>query len=102
MARTVKKINSVSSYGDNVTHTPLDYHSQTPGNYHIDNYYLRELQDKVDAEWNYRPNRALIEYETKKASDDWSPVEVVLQTVKNEKGKDVSEDFLNLVFLNIQ
>ncbi len=103
MARSVKKINSMSSYGsDFVTHTPLDYKDQAAGNYHIDNWYIRQLQDKVDAEWDYRPNRVLIEYETEKASDKWAPVQVVLQTVKNEKGKDVSEDFLNLVFRNIQ
>lgn len=101
MARTVKKINSVSSYGDMVTHTPLEYYDQTPGNYDINNYYLRELQDKVDAEWNYRPNRILVEYETRKASDKWMPIEVVLQGVKNEKGKPISEDYVDLVFRDI-
>lgn len=101
MARTVKKISSAGSY-DAITHTPQDYYTQTPGNYNIDNYYLRELQDKVDAEWDYRPNRVQVEYETVKNSDKWSPIEVVSQSVKNEKGKDVSEDFLNLVFRDIQ
>ena len=67
MARKVKKIYSAGSY-DTITHTPLDYYTQTPGNYDIDNYYLRELQDKVDAEWALRPNRVITEYEVEKAS----------------------------------
>ena len=101
MARKVKKIYSAGSY-DTITHTPLDYYTQTPGNYDIDNYYLRELQDKVDAEWALRPNRVITEYEVEKASNTWAPIEVVSQSVKNEKGKDISEDYLNLVFRDIQ
>ena len=69
MARKVKKIYSAGSY-DTITHTPLDYYTQTPGNYDIDNYYLRELQDKVDAEWALRPNRVITEYEIEKTFDN--------------------------------
>lgn len=37
--------------------------SQTPPNYDKKNFYIKGLQDKVNAEWPYRANRALIEYE---------------------------------------
>jgi hypothetical protein len=35
--------------------------TQTPGNKEKSNYWLKELQDKVNADWNTRPNRANIE-----------------------------------------
>ena len=35
--------------------------TQTPPNLVKDNYYLHELQEKVDADWEYRPNRVWIE-----------------------------------------
>ena len=55
MARKVVDItNSANSY---------DILSQTPKNYSKDNYFLKELQDKINAEWRYRPNRVDIEYE---------------------------------------
>ena len=73
MARKVKKFYAAGSC-DMITHTPLDYYTQTPGNYDIDNYYLRELQDKVDAEWALRPNRVITEYEVEKASNTWAPI----------------------------
>lgn len=101
MARTVKTLNA-SEFYNGVTHTSFDYKSQTPGEYSLDNYYLRELQDKVDAEWDYRPNRAKVEYETETDSEKWAPIEVVIQSVKSEKGKPISEDYLNLVFRDIQ
>lgn len=40
---------------------PYNLISQTPRNYVPQNYWLKEIQDKVDADWDYRPNRALIE-----------------------------------------
>ena len=41
--------------------------SQTPKNYDGNNFYIRTLQQKVDAEWEYRPNLVCVEYE-----DGWS------------------------------
>lgn len=38
--------------------------SQTPKNYSKDNFFIKELQDKVNAEWFTRPNRVDVEYET--------------------------------------
>ena len=71
MARKVVDItNSANSY---------DILSQTPKNYSKDNYFLKELQDKVNAEWRYRPNRVDIEYENNWGVQTYTPIEVVIQ-----------------------
>lgn len=87
----------------NITHSANKYDilSQTPKNYHKDNYFLRELQDKVDAEWDYRPNRVDVEYEDQWGKSTYSPLEVVVQSVLSEKGQAVSNDVRNIVFRNI-
>ena len=86
-----------------ITHSANRYDiiSQTPGNYSEQNYFLRELQQKIDAEWNYRPNRVGVEYEVCWGKQKWSPLEVVIQTVKSEKGSSISDDCKNLVFRDI-
>lgn len=86
-----------------ITHSANKYDilSQTPKNYNKDNYFLKELQDKVNAEWRYRPNRVDVEYEDGKGTWDWKPLEVVIQSVLSEKGQAVSNDIRNVVFRNI-
>ena len=87
----------------NITHSANKYDilSQTPKNYSKDNYFLKELQEKVNADWNYRPNRVDIEYESEWGQQVYEPIEVVVQSVKSEKGEDISNDTRNLVFQNI-
>lgn len=87
----------------NITHsaTKYDILSQTPKNYNKDNYFLNELQHKVDIEWAYRPNRVDVEYENGKGTWDWQPLEVVVQSVLSEKGTAISNDTRRLVFKNI-
>ena len=87
----------------NITHsaTKYDILSQTPKNYKPDNYFLKELQDKVNAEWAYRPNRVDVEFENQWGEQTWSPLEVVVQSVLSEKGTAISNDTRNLVFKNI-
>ena len=87
----------------NITHSANKYDilSQTPKNYDKDNYFLKELQDKVNAEWNYRPNRVDVEYEDQWGKLTWSPLEVVVQSVLSEKGTAISNDTRNIVFRNI-
>ena len=102
MARKIIDVtNSASLY---------DILSQTPKNYNKNNYFLKELQDKVDADWAYRPNRVDVEYEVrpfgKKIKDEklqniWEPLEVVIQTNKSEKGEAIADDNKNIVFKNI-
>ena len=87
--------------------------SQTPKNYDGNNFYIRTLQQKVDAEWEYRPNLVSIEYEDGWNIGDywtvsgypeleWKPIEVVVQQVKSDKGTDISEDCRRFVFKNIR
>lgn len=93
MARKVVDItNSANSY---------DILSQTPKNYSKDNYFLKELQDKVNAEWRYRPNRVDIEYENSWGVQTYTPIEVVIQSVRSEKGSAISNDCRRIVFKNI-
>ena len=67
------------------------------------NYWLRGIQDKIDAEWTYRSNRADIEEElvrqTTYTKEDikFTPVEVVLQDVVDDKGKKLSRDWRRIV-----
>lgn len=75
--------------------------SQTPRNQVPENYWLKELQDKVDADWNYRSNRFLIEREAVFGTEQFEPLEVVLQTVKNDKGTIISDDWRRVVFRDI-
>ena len=72
--------------------------SQTPPNFVEPNYYLKSLQMKVDADWPYRPNRKWIEEEKEAGTELYEPLEVVIQSVKNDKGEAVSDDWYRLVF----
>lgn len=87
----------------NITNTPVKYDilSSTPKNYDKHNYFLKELQDKVNAEWEYRPNRVDIEYENKWGEQTYSPIEVVIQYLRSDKGEKFSEDCIRVVFRDI-
>lgn len=75
--------------------------SQTPVNATPKNYFLKELQEKVNADWTYRPNHFIIERENGFGTEDYEQLEVVLQTVRNDRGEKVSDDWLRVVFKNI-
>ncbi len=93
MARKVINItNSASQY---------DILSQTPENYNPDNYFINQLQEKVNQEWIYRPNRVNIEYESNWGRSEWKPIDVVVQSIKSETGTDISNDYRRIVFKNI-
>lgn len=87
----------------NTTHSAnyYDILSQTPKNYDEHNYFLKELQDKINAEWEYRPNRVDIEFENDWGKQEYSPIEVVIQSVKSEKGTAISDDCRRIVFRDI-
>ena len=76
--------------------------SQTPSDFQNDNYYLNSLQMKIDADWPYRPNRKWVEEEDIPGTEEYKPLEVVIQTVKNDKGEAVSDDWYRLVFRDCQ
>lgn len=76
--------------------------SQTPENYNKDNFFIKELQDKVNAEWHYRFNRVNVEYEKTWGKNDYCPLEVVVQHVKSDKANDYTDDYRRIVFKDIR
>lgn len=92
MGRIIDTTKSLSSY---------NLISQTPPNLSKDNYFLRTLQDKVNADWKYRYNVVVIEQEEAIGSANYFPIEVVIQSVRNDKGTKVSDDIRRLVFKDI-
>ena len=70
---------------------PYNLISQTPPNLKKDNYYMHTLQDKVDADWEYRSNKVDVEREQTIGENDYTPLEVVIQTIRNDKGEKVSD-----------
>lgn len=76
--------------------------TQTPDNMDKKNYWIKELQDKVDRDWYYRPNRADIEQETQFGSEEYFPLEVVLQSVRSDSGEKVSNDWRRIVFRDVR
>jgi hypothetical protein len=76
--------------------------SQTPSNYNKKNYFIKELQDKITEDWAYRPNRVDVEYESPWGSEAYTPLEVVVQTVKSDTGTTLSDDYRRFVFRNIR
>jgi hypothetical protein len=79
-----------------------ELYSQTPPDFSKHNYYLNTLQMKIDADWPYRPNRKWVEEELEAGSEVYKPLEVVIQTVKNDKGETISDDWYRLVFRDCQ
>lgn len=92
-----RKVSSITS-GDST----YDALSQTPPNYDTENFFIKELQDKVDAEWPYRANRVDVEVETEIGSLKWDPLQVIVQPVKSDKNQAISNDYRRLVFKNIR
>lgn len=72
------------------------------------NYYIENLQDKRNADWDYRYNVVEIEEELVKqvryTNEEplFTPVEAVITNVKNPKGKDLSGDYAQLAFKNLK
>ena len=76
--------------------------SQTPANFSEKNYYLDALQMKIDADWIYRPNRKWVEIENEPGTEAYEPMDVVVQTIKSDKGEAISDDWYRLVFRDCQ
>ena len=81
--------------------TSYDLLTQTPKNLSKENYFVKELQEKVWADWEYRPNRVDVEQEKTIGEEDYFPLEVVIQNIRNDKGEKVSDDYKRLVFKDI-
>lgn len=88
-----------------ISNTPVsDYVqlSQTPSNYNKKNYFIKETQDKINEDWRFRPNYASVEYENVWGAGTYTPLEVVIQTVKSDTGTTLSDDYRRLVFKDIR
>lgn len=75
--------------------------SKTPKNFSRDNYWLKETQDQVDAYWVMRPNHVDVEQEMHFGQEDYETYEVVAQSVKDDKGQIISDDWRRFVFRDI-
>lgn len=75
--------------------------SRTPNNRNHGNFFLKELQDKFDAEWKYAPNVVTVEYEQTWGQEDFAKIEVRDQKPRSDKNKAFSDDLKRLVFRDI-
>lgn len=68
-----------------------------------DNYYLSSIQEKIDYEWEYRANKIDIKEEKVAGSEIYTDVQVVMDTVFDQKTKTtMSDDWMKLTFRDIQ
>lgn len=67
-----------------------------------DNYYLSSIQDKIDYEWEYRANKIDIKEEKVAGSGIYTDIQVVMDTVFNQKTKTImADDWMKLTFRDI-
>lgn len=72
------------------------------------NYYLQSLQEKRNSDWLMRYNVVDIEEELQKqltytsAYPNFTPIEVVIQSVKDERGQDLGIDWAEICFKDLQ
>lgn len=77
--------------------------SRTPKNMSKNNYYFKNLQNKINDEWKYLPNIIDIEEEKEFGSETYKQVEVKIQNVYDEKlKKNLSDDWKKINFKDIQ
>ena len=72
-----------------------------------ENYYIQNLQDLRDRDWYTRYNVIGIEEELHKQTEystespEYAPIDVVIRTVKGEKGQDLGTDWADLAFRDL-
>jgi len=87
----------------NIIDSSMKVKARTPKNMVIENEYLTKIQQKINYEWNYRYNHVDIEEEDIFGSEEYTPIEVVVQSVYSDTLKKVmSDDWKKLVFRNIK
>lgn len=73
-----------------------------------ENYYIENLQEKRNADWEYRYNVVEIEEESGRQIDyspelpGYLPLEVVIRNVKNDRGQDLGMDWADLSFKDLK
>lgn len=72
------------------------------------NYYIQSLQEKRNSDWLMRYNVVDIEEELQKqlsytsSYPEFTPIEVVIQSVKDERGKDLGMDWAEICFQDLE
>ena len=92
----------------NVVESSMFLKSKVKKNMVGDNYYINSLQHKINNEWLYRSNLIDIEEEINrqnyytKEKPNYTPIEVVIQTVIGDKGIKLSDDWKKIVFRDLK
>ena len=72
-----------------------------------ENYYIQSLQEKRDRDWLYRSNLIDIEEELEKQVKytkelpSFTPIDVAIRSVKNEKGQDLGTEWADIAFKDL-
>lgn len=73
-----------------------------------DNYYIENLQEKRDKDWEFRYNVVSIEEELEKQVEytqdvpNYTPIDVVIRNVKSIKGEEMGTDWANISFKDLK
>lgn len=92
----------------NVIDSSMYLKAKLPKNMVGENYYVENLQDKRNKDWAYRYNVVGIEEEIAKPLKytcelpAYTPVDVVIRSVKGERGEDLSTDWEELSFRDLK
>lgn len=89
---------------DNSIYLKADLADNMVGN----NYYIENLQNKRNADWDYRYNKVWIEEEKDKQIEytnfdpQYTPIDVVIGKVKTDRGEVLSDDWCKLSFKDLK
>ena len=92
----------------NVTNSSMLLKSRLNKNMSKDNHYINDLQAKRDQDWEFRYNVVGIEEEREKQIGytdllpNYTPLDVVIRSVKGENGKDLRTDWAQLSFRDLK
>ena len=82
--------------------------ARLPKNMVGENYYIENLQDKRNKDWAYRYNVVGIEEEIQRQLEytcelpSYTPIDVVIRSVKSERGEDLGTDWAELSFRDLK
>ena len=92
----------------NVIDSSMYLKARLPKNMVGENYYIENLQDKRNKDWAYRYNVVGIEEEIERQYQytcelpSYTPIDVVITSVKGEKGEDLGTDWASLSFRDLK
>lgn len=92
----------------NVVDSSMFLRAKLKNNMVGDNYYIENLQEKRNADWEYRYNVVEIEEEANRQIaytpqlPGYLPLEVVIRNVKNDRGQDLGMDWADLSFKDLK